>query len=91
MSHKDPIETLEAQLAAQIRSGPSPPTEENRPQIRTITDVHGNLVSQMTLEQAEAVLVRRALAKHQGDQARAAEQLGLSLEALLEKIRHLGL
>ncbi len=45
----------------------------------------------MTLEQAEAVLVRQALAKHGGDLHRAAHQLGLSLEDLQAKMKLLGL
>ena len=41
----------------------------------------------MTLQQAEAVLVRRALAEQEGDRERAAFQLGLTLEQLEQKIR----
>ncbi len=70
--------------------------QQNRPQERT-TPASRSRGAQpggaqpMTLEQAEEVLVRRALAKHQGDRGRAAQQLGLSTDDLLEKILRFGL
>ena len=65
--------------------------DKKRPQERTKSVPQRQSQPPMTLEQAEAVLVRQALAKHQGNQRRAADQLGLSLEDLRDKMKRFGL
>ena len=45
----------------------------------------------MTLEEAEAVLVRRAMATHDGNVNRAAKTLGLSRAGLYRRLHKLGM
>ncbi|HEV2130578.1 MAG TPA: sigma-54 dependent transcriptional regulator [Longimicrobiaceae bacterium] len=45
----------------------------------------------LTLEEVERVLIRKALARHEGNVSRAAEALGLSRSALYRRLQHHGL
>lgn len=45
----------------------------------------------LTLEEAERILIRRALARHEGNVSRAAESLGLSRSALYRRLERYGL
>ena len=48
-------------------------------------------MDEMSLEQVEAVLIRKALARHDGNVSRAAEALGLSRSALYRRLQRHGL
>jgi DNA-binding NtrC family response regulator len=45
----------------------------------------------LTLEEAERVLIQRALTRHAGNVSRAADALGVSRSALYRRIQHFGL
>ncbi|CAN5802994.1 sigma-54 dependent transcriptional regulator [soil metagenome] len=48
-------------------------------------------LDELTLEEVERVLIRKALARHEGNVSRAAEALGLSRSALYRRLQHHGL
>jgi DNA-binding NtrC family response regulator len=48
-------------------------------------------LDEMTLEEVEQTLIRKALARHDGNVTRAAEALGLSRSALYRRLQHYGL
>ena len=48
-------------------------------------------VGDLTLEEAERMLIQRALARHDGNVSRAAEALGVSRSALYRRLQHYGL
>jgi DNA-binding NtrC family response regulator len=48
-------------------------------------------IEEMTLEEVEAHLIRKALGRHDGNVSRAAEALGLSRSALYRRLQHYGL
>jgi DNA-binding NtrC family response regulator len=48
-------------------------------------------LGEMTIEEAEKHLIRRALARHEGNVSRAAEALGLSRSALYRRLQRYGL
>jgi len=48
-------------------------------------------LDEMSLEQMEALLIRKALARHDGNVSRAAEALGLSRSALYRRLQRHGL
>ncbi len=48
-------------------------------------------IDEMSLEQVEALLIRKALARHDGNVSRAAEALGLSRSALYRRLQRHGL
>ncbi|HEU4523167.1 MAG TPA: sigma 54-interacting transcriptional regulator, partial [Thermoanaerobaculia bacterium] len=48
-------------------------------------------IDDMSLEDVEALLIRKALARHEGNVSRAAEALGLSRSALYRRIQRYGL
>jgi DNA-binding NtrC family response regulator len=54
-------------------------------------DASGPRVDEMSLEEVESLLVRKALAKHGGNVSHAAEALGLSRGALYRRIEKYGL
>jgi transcriptional regulator with PAS, ATPase and Fis domain len=45
----------------------------------------------LTLEEAEKLLIQRALTRHAGNVSRAADALGVSRSALYRRIQHFGL
>ena len=51
----------------------------------------GDLAGDLTLEDAERLLIQRALARHGGNVSRAAETLGVSRSALYRRLQHYGL
>ena len=51
----------------------------------------GNRLEDMTVEEVEAFLIRKALARHQGNVSKAASALGLSRSALYRRIQSYGL
>ena len=51
----------------------------------------GARLEDMSLEEAEAFLIRKALARHEGNVSHAAKALGLSRSALYRRLQHLGL
>jgi DNA-binding NtrC family response regulator len=51
----------------------------------------GDLAGDLTLEDAERLLIQRALARHGGNVSRAAEALGVSRSALYRRLQHFGL
>ncbi len=48
-------------------------------------------IEELTLEEVERLLIRKALARHEGNVSRAAEALGLSRSALYRRLQHYGL
>ena len=48
-------------------------------------------LDEMTLEDAERYLIRKALARHDGNVSRAAEALGVSRSALYRRLQYYGL
>jgi DNA-binding NtrC family response regulator len=48
-------------------------------------------LGELTLEDAERLLIQRALARHEGNVSRAAEALGVSRSALYRRLQHYGL
>jgi DNA-binding NtrC family response regulator len=48
-------------------------------------------LDEMTLDQVEQTLIRKALARHDGNVTRAAEALGLSRSALYRRLQQYGL
>ena len=48
-------------------------------------------LEEMTLDEVERVLIRKALARHEGNVTRAADALGLSRSALYRRLQHHGL
>ena len=55
------------------------------------TQASGELAADLTLEDAERLLIQRALARHGGNVSRAAESLGVSRSALYRRLQHYGL
>jgi len=51
----------------------------------------GTSLDHLTLEEAERVLIQRALTRHAGNVSRAADALGVSRSALYRRIQHFGL
>jgi DNA-binding NtrC family response regulator len=51
----------------------------------------GELGGELTLEDAERLLIQRALVRHGGNVSRAAEALGVSRSALYRRLQHYGL
>jgi DNA-binding NtrC family response regulator len=51
----------------------------------------GDLAGDLTLEDAEQLLIQRALTRHGGNVSRAAESLGVSRSALYRRLQHYGL
>jgi DNA-binding NtrC family response regulator len=51
----------------------------------------GDLLGDLTLEDAERLLIQRALARHGGNVSRAAEALGVSRSALYRRLQQYGL
>jgi DNA-binding NtrC family response regulator len=51
----------------------------------------GDLAGDLTLEDAERMLIQRALARHGGNVSRAAETLGVSRSALYRRLQYYGL
>jgi DNA-binding NtrC family response regulator len=51
----------------------------------------GARLEDMSLEEAEAFLIRKALGRHEGNVSHAAKALGLSRSALYRRLQHLGL
>ena len=51
----------------------------------------GELADDLTLEDAERLLIQRALTRHAGNVSRAAEALGVSRSALYRRLQHYGL
>lgn len=51
----------------------------------------GPVLQEMTLEQAEQMLIQNALCRHQGDVSKAAEALGLSRGALYRRLEKYGI
>jgi DNA-binding NtrC family response regulator len=51
----------------------------------------GDLTGDLTLEDAERMLIQRALARHGGNVSRAAEALGVSRSALYRRLQYYGL
>jgi len=51
----------------------------------------GAQIDRMTLDEAERILIRRALDRHEGNVSRAAEALGLSRSALYRRLQQHGL
>jgi DNA-binding NtrC family response regulator len=45
----------------------------------------------MSLEEVEAFLIKKALARHNGNARQAAESLGLSRSAFYRRLQHYGL
>jgi transcriptional regulator with PAS, ATPase and Fis domain len=57
----------------------------------TSTGSIGDFGGDLTLEEAERLLIQRALARHAGNVSRAAEALGVSRSALYRRLQHFGL
>ena len=57
----------------------------------TDTSGLGELAGDVTLEDAERVLIQRALTRYNGNVSRAAEALGVSRSALYRRLQHYGL
>ena len=55
------------------------------------TSASGELTGDVTLEDAERVLIQRALSRYNGNVSRAAEALGVSRSALYRRLQHYGL
>ncbi|HEU4564950.1 MAG TPA: helix-turn-helix domain-containing protein, partial [Gemmatimonadaceae bacterium] len=51
----------------------------------------GGRLEEMTLDEAERHLIRKALARHQGNVSRAADALGLSRSALYRRLQQHGI
>jgi transcriptional regulator of acetoin/glycerol metabolism len=51
----------------------------------------GPRLEEMTIEQAEAMLIQNALSRYQGDISKAAEALGLSRGALYRRLEKHGI
>jgi transcriptional regulator of acetoin/glycerol metabolism len=51
----------------------------------------GGRMEDMSLEEVEAFLVKKALARHNGNVSQAAEALGLSRSALYRRLQRYGL
>jgi transcriptional regulator with PAS, ATPase and Fis domain len=58
--------------------------------LRPATEGTGTL-DEMTLEDAERYLIRKALARYDGNVSRAAEALGVSRSALYRRLQYYGL
>ena len=58
--------------------------------LRPRADGAGRL-EEMTLDEAERYLIRKALARHQGNVSRAADALGLSRSALYRRLQQHGI
>jgi DNA-binding NtrC family response regulator len=58
--------------------------------LQTATD-RGSKIEEMTLEEVEALLIRKALARYDGNVSRAAEALGLSRSALYRRMQRFNL
>ncbi len=58
---------------------------------RAATTAVGESLAEMTLDQAEAFLIRQALRRAEGDATRAAQQLGLSRSALYRRLQRFGI
>ena len=48
-------------------------------------------LEEMSLEDVEAFLIKKALARHDGNARKAAESLGLSRSAFYRRLQHYGL
>jgi DNA-binding NtrC family response regulator len=48
-------------------------------------------LDEMSLEEVEAFLIKKALARHEGNARKAAESLGLSRSAFYRRLQHYGL
>lgn len=57
----------------------------------TVPTGSANLLEQMTLDDAEAFLIRRALERHEGNVSQAASDLGLSRSALYRRLSRHGI
>jgi len=51
----------------------------------------GAALEEMTLEEAERLLIRKALARYDGNVSRAADALGVSRSALYRRLQYYGL
>ena len=51
----------------------------------------GAVLEELTLEEAERILIKKALARHEGNVSRAADALGLSRSALYRRLQRYGL
>jgi DNA-binding NtrC family response regulator len=57
----------------------------------TASHATGDFTGDITLEDAERMLIQRALTRHAGNVSRAAEALGVSRSALYRRLQHYGL
>jgi DNA-binding NtrC family response regulator len=68
-----------------------------RPLIRTpdlglrAAGEHGSRLEEMSLEDVESFLIKKAMARHEGNVSQAAKALGLSRSALYRRLQHYGL
>ena len=51
----------------------------------------GSRIEDMSLEEVEGFLIRKAMARHDGNVSQAARALGLSRSALYRRLQHFGL
>ena len=51
----------------------------------------GSRIEDMSLEEVEGFLIRKAMARHDGNVSQAAKALGLSRSALYRRLQHFGL